>query len=169
MMEPPVGFCVVEITTNEIEVRYVVPSDDKMVAPYMEDILYKKPLQPHARGDMQFGDTGDVFDKLREELRGQMTELQCNNKELTVRLKDLKSQLLDLKQDRNSQINQLICVQAKATEKSEAHSVGNAPQQEKVTDIEQNINRKGKGKMNPTDETEYPLFPPTPSFDFGVA
>ncbi|CAA3033582.1 Hypothetical predicted protein [Olea europaea subsp. europaea] len=43
-----------------IEVRYVVPSDDEIVAPYMKDILYKKPLQPHVREDMQFGDTSDA-------------------------------------------------------------------------------------------------------------
>ncbi|CAA3025415.1 Hypothetical predicted protein [Olea europaea subsp. europaea] len=58
---------------------------------------------------------------------------------------------------------------AKATEKSEGHSVGDAPQQEKVIDIEQNIDRKGKGKMDPADEIKYPSFPPTPSFDLGVA
>ncbi|CAA2966429.1 Hypothetical predicted protein [Olea europaea subsp. europaea] len=219
----------------------------------MRDILYKKPLQPHVREDVQFGDTGDAstsvpvqshtprprllmitdgckghssdveddddddfvdippkrkktpsrfhpsteehatreyypmeleghdihtspqpqathtndepqpaaFDKLREELRGQMTELQCTNKELTVQLKVLKSQLLDLKRDRN--------IVAKATEKSEIHSVGDAPQQEKVTDIQQNIDRKGKGKMDPDDEIEYPSFPLTPSFDLGIA
>ncbi|CAA2971717.1 Hypothetical predicted protein [Olea europaea subsp. europaea] len=130
-----------------------------------------------------------------------MTELQCNNKESTVQLKDLKSQLLDLKQDRNSQIDQLIHVQgeirldmmeirssmtflssfittlissmmdailAKATEKSEANSVGDAPQQETITDIEQNIDRKGKGKIDPANEIEYSFFPPTPSFDLGV-
>ncbi|CAA2978067.1 Hypothetical predicted protein [Olea europaea subsp. europaea] len=45
---------------NNIEVRYVVPSDDEIVAPYMKGILYKKPLQPHVRKDMQFGDTGDA-------------------------------------------------------------------------------------------------------------
>ncbi|CAA3004168.1 Hypothetical predicted protein [Olea europaea subsp. europaea] len=45
-----------------------------------------------------------VFDKLREELCGQMTELQCNNKEFTVQLKDLKSQLLDLKQYKNTRL-----------------------------------------------------------------
>ncbi|CAA2966645.1 Hypothetical predicted protein [Olea europaea subsp. europaea] len=52
---------------------------------------------------------------------------------------------------------------AKATEKSEAHSIGD------VIDIEQNIDRKGKGKMDPVDEIEYLSFPPTPSFDLGVA
>ncbi|CAA2964505.1 Hypothetical predicted protein [Olea europaea subsp. europaea] len=259
----------------------------------MKDILYKKPLQPHVREDMQFGDTGDagtsapvqspnrprllnitdgckghssdveddddddfvdtppkrkktpshfhpptdehatqeyypmepeghdihtspqqqathvddepqpvVFDKLREELRGPMIELQCTNQELTVQLKNLKSQLLDLKRDRNGQIDQLIRVQgeirldmtkiwlsmtflsdfvtalitsmmdaivAKATKKSEVHSVGDAPQQEKVTDIQQNIDRKDKGKMDPADEIEYSSFPPTPSFNLGVA
>ncbi|CAA2990039.1 Hypothetical predicted protein [Olea europaea subsp. europaea] len=121
-----------------------------------------------------------------------MTELQCNNKELTVRLKDLKSQLLDLKRDRNSQLDQLIRVQGeirldmtkirssmaflsdpitalisstmdaivtKATKKSEVHSAGDAPQQENVC----------KGKMDPADEIEYMSFPPTPSFDLGVA
>ncbi|CAA3005293.1 Hypothetical predicted protein [Olea europaea subsp. europaea] len=226
--------------SNNIEVRYVAPSDDEIVAPYMKDILYKKPLQPHVREDMQFGDTGDmdvkdiqvmlkmtttilliyhrkgkktpsrfhppteehttreyyptepeghdihtspqpqathaddepkpaVFEKLREELRGQMTDLQCTNKELTVQPEDLKSQLLDLKRDRSSQIDHLIHVQAKATEKSEVHSVGDAPQQEKVTDIQPNIDRKGKGKRDPADEIEYPSFPPTPSFDLGVA
>ncbi|CAA2993003.1 Hypothetical predicted protein [Olea europaea subsp. europaea] len=131
-----------------------------------------------------------------------MTKLQCNNKELTVQFKDLKSQLLELKQDRNSQIDQLIHVQgeirldmmeirlsmtflsdfvialilstidailAKATEKSEAHSVGDAPQQEKFIDIEQNIDRKGKGETDPANEIEYSSFPPTPSFDLGVA
>ncbi|CAA2978775.1 Hypothetical predicted protein [Olea europaea subsp. europaea] len=46
--------------SNNIEVRYVVPSDDEIVAPYMEDILYKKPLQPHVREDVQFGDTGNA-------------------------------------------------------------------------------------------------------------
>ncbi|CAA3005018.1 Hypothetical predicted protein [Olea europaea subsp. europaea] len=58
---------------------------------------------------------------------------------------------------------------AKATEKSEAHSVGDVPQQKKVTDIEQNIDRKGKGKMDLADEIKYLSFPPTPSFDLGVA
>ncbi|CAA2958957.1 Hypothetical predicted protein [Olea europaea subsp. europaea] len=58
---------------------------------------------------------------------------------------------------------------AKATEKSEVHSIGDAPQQEKVTDIQQNIDRKGKGKMDLADEIEYSSFPPTPSFDLGVA
>ncbi|CAA2978066.1 Hypothetical predicted protein [Olea europaea subsp. europaea] len=58
---------------------------------------------------------------------------------------------------------------AKATENSEGHSVGDAPQQEKVTDIQQHIDRKGNDKMDPTDEIEYPSFPPTPSFDLGVA
>ncbi|CAA3002441.1 Hypothetical predicted protein [Olea europaea subsp. europaea] len=104
-------------------------------------------------------------------------------------LKDLKSQLLDLKRDRNSQIDQLIRVQgeirldmtkirssmtflfdsitalissmmdtivAKAIEKSEVHSVGDVPQQE-------------KGNMDPADKIEYPSFHPTPSFDLGVA
>ncbi|CAA2993974.1 uncharacterized protein LOC111375093 [Olea europaea var. sylvestris] len=58
---------------------------------------------------------------------------------------------------------------AKATEKSETHSVGDAPQQEKVTDIEQNIDRKGNSKMDPADEIKYLSFPPTLSFDLGVA
>ncbi|CAA2952174.1 Hypothetical predicted protein [Olea europaea subsp. europaea] len=170
----------------------------------MKCILYKKPLQPHVREDMQFGDTGDagssahaqspnrpqllmitdgckghssdvedddddddfvdtlpkrkkthsrfhppteehatreyypteleghdmhispqpqathaddelqpaVFEKLKAELRGQMSKLQCTNKDLTVQLKDLKSQLLDLKRDRSSQIDHIIRVQA---------------------------------------------------------
>ncbi|CAA3008694.1 Hypothetical predicted protein [Olea europaea subsp. europaea] len=118
----------------------------------------------------------------------------CTNKELTVQLKDLKSQLLDLKRDRSSQIDHLIRVKgeirldmtkirsitalisstmdaivAKATEKSEGHNVEDAPQQEKVTDIQQHIDRKGKAKMDPADEIEYPSFPPTPSFYLGVA
>ncbi|CAA2958956.1 Hypothetical predicted protein [Olea europaea subsp. europaea] len=46
--------------SNNIEVRYVVPSDDEIVAPNIKRILYKKPLQPHVREDMQFGDTGDA-------------------------------------------------------------------------------------------------------------
>ncbi|CAA3004169.1 Hypothetical predicted protein, partial [Olea europaea subsp. europaea] len=45
---------------------------------------------------------------------------------------------------------------AKASEKSEAHRVGDALQQE-------------KGKMDPAAEIEYPFFLPTPSFDLGVA
>ncbi|CAA2982934.1 Hypothetical predicted protein [Olea europaea subsp. europaea] len=57
---------------------------------------------------------------------------------------------------------------AKETEKSEVHSVGDVPQQKKVTDIQQNIDKKGKGKMDPTDEIEYPSFPPTSSFNLGV-
>ncbi|CAA2990038.1 Hypothetical predicted protein [Olea europaea subsp. europaea] len=45
---------------KSIEVRYVVLSNDEIVAPYMKCILYKKHLQPHVREDMQFGDTGDA-------------------------------------------------------------------------------------------------------------
>ncbi|CAA2944480.1 Hypothetical predicted protein [Olea europaea subsp. europaea] len=56
----------------------------------------------------------------------------------------------------------------KATEKSEAYSVGDAPQQEKVIDFEQNIDRKVKSKMDPVGEIEYPAFSLTPSFDLGV-
>ncbi|CAA2935802.1 Hypothetical predicted protein [Olea europaea subsp. europaea] len=44
--------------SNNIEVRYVVPSDDERIAPYMSGISYKKPMQPQMQRDMDFGDTG---------------------------------------------------------------------------------------------------------------
>ncbi|CAA3033583.1 Hypothetical predicted protein [Olea europaea subsp. europaea] len=49
----------------------------------------------------------------------------------------------------------------KATEKSEVL--------QQVTDIQQHIDRKGKGKIDPADEIKYLSFPRTPSFDLGVA
>lgn len=77
---------------------------------------------------------------------------------------------------------------------SEGWSVGVAKQQEKVCNsitkillccqyftltinivlyhvmhIQQTIDKKGKGKIDPTDEIEYPYFLPTPSFDLWVA
>ncbi|CAA2982933.1 Hypothetical predicted protein [Olea europaea subsp. europaea] len=46
--------------SNNIKARYVVSSDDEIITPFMKGILYKKPLQPHVREDMPFGDTGDA-------------------------------------------------------------------------------------------------------------
>ncbi|CAA2997957.1 Hypothetical predicted protein [Olea europaea subsp. europaea] len=195
-----------EIRLDMTEIRssmtFLSDSAIVLISSMMDAIVVKatEKSEVHSVGDAPRQEK--VFDKLKEELRGQMTEFQCTNKELTMQLKDLKSQLLDLKRDRSSQIDHLIHVQGeirldmteirssmtflsdsviilissmmdaivvKATEKSEVHSVGDAPQQEKVTIIQQNIDRKGKDKMDPANEIEYSSFPPTPSFDLGVA
>ncbi|CAA3020991.1 Hypothetical predicted protein [Olea europaea subsp. europaea] len=37
-----------------------------------------------------------------------------------------------------------------------------------VTNVEQTMDKKGKGKIDPADDIEYPYFPPTPSFNLGI-
>ncbi|CAA2972436.1 Hypothetical predicted protein [Olea europaea subsp. europaea] len=58
-------------------------------------------------------------------------------------------------------LSTMDAIVAKATQKSEVL--------QQVIDIQQHIDRKSKGKMKPANEIEYPSFPPTPSFDLGVA
>ncbi|CAA3010722.1 Hypothetical predicted protein [Olea europaea subsp. europaea] len=85
----------------------------------------------------------DQLIRVQGEIRLDMTKIRSS---MTF-LSDFVTTLISSKMD---------TILAKASEKSEAHSVGDALQQE-------------KGKMDLADEIEYPFFPPTPSFDLGVA
>ncbi|CAA2954429.1 Hypothetical predicted protein [Olea europaea subsp. europaea] len=118
-----------------------------------------QPQAPHADDEPQ----PTVFQRLKAELREQMSELQC---EIRLDMTEIRSSMTFLSDSVTALISSTIdAIVAKATGKSEGHSVGDAPQQEKVTDIQQHIDMKGEGKMDPADEIEYP----TPSFDLGVA
>ncbi|CAA2957824.1 Hypothetical predicted protein [Olea europaea subsp. europaea] len=48
-------------------------------------------------------------------------------------------------------------------------SAGVADQWDKVTNIEQTSDKKGKGKTDPVDDIKHPYFSPTISFDLGIA
>ncbi|CAA3016500.1 Hypothetical predicted protein [Olea europaea subsp. europaea] len=58
---------------------------------------------------------------------------------------------------------------AKTIEKRRTQSARVIAQQEKVTHIQQTIDKKGKVKMDPADEMEYSYFPSTPSLDLVIA
>ncbi|CAA3011111.1 Hypothetical predicted protein [Olea europaea subsp. europaea] len=160
-----------------------------MVAPYTKGILYKKSLQPHAQRDMQFGDTGDVgtsvpvqshTPRLRLLMIIDGCKVYSNNVE-----DDEDDDFVDTPPRRKkTPFHFHPPTEEHATRKYypielEGHNIHTLAQPQAirtddepkpaVTDIKQNIDGKGKGKMNPADEIEYPSFPLTSSFNLGVA